>query len=250
MRITEVEKVEKSPEEIKADQEALIAKRQSDEEIKADQAARIAKRQSDEDQKRAELEKISKSRGQSVSPSLDADRKGKGPEIGDGKSLAQDFIDDVPGMLKRGKERWDQPYDQNAARADAVYSELGGVEAATGIKPEDYAEFAPAELPKPRYRKAERFSKTVLNDPNSVLQFDVPGYRTGTVGKPGTIQEKWQQFKTQPVKEKAPPGDKYERMVKDIKKGYAKDGKLTDTERGIAYATAWKLYNKRKGKKS
>ena len=55
---------------------------------------------------------------------------------------------------------------------------------------------------------------------------------------------------TKPVKEKAPPGDKYERMVKDIKKGYAKDGKLTDTERGIAYATAWKLYNKRKGKKS
>jgi len=54
----------------------------------------------------------------------------------------------------------------------------------------------------------------------------------------------------EPVKEKAPPGDKYERMVKDIKKGYAKDGKLTDTERGIAYATAWKLYNKRKGKKS
>ena len=55
---------------------------------------------------------------------------------------------------------------------------------------------------------------------------------------------------TEPVKEKAPPGDKYERMVKDIKKGYTKDGKLTDTERGIAYATAWKLYNKRKGKKS
>ena len=39
-------------------------------------------------------------------------------------------------------------------------------------------------------------------------------------------------------------------MIKDIKKGYAKDGKLTNTERSIAYATAWKLYNKRKGKKS
>ena len=40
--------------------------------------------------------------------------------------------------------------------------------------------------------------------------------------------------------EKAPPGGKYERMVKHIKKGYAKDGKLSDRERGIAYATAWK----------
>jgi len=43
--------------------------------------------------------------------------------------------------------------------------------------------------------------------------------------------------------EKAPPGSKYERMVKHIKKGYAKGG-LTDKERSIAYATAWKAHNK------
>ena len=229
MRITEVEK---SPEDIKADQEA-----------------RIAKRRAEKEQKRAEAGRIHKNKGKSVSPSLDAERKKTEPKPHDG--MVQGAIDAVTGsdMYKRGMERWNQPYDQNAARADALYSELGGVEAATGINKYDYPEFAP-ELPKPKYRKAERFSKTVLNDPNSVLQFDVPGYRTGTVGKPGTIQEKWQQFKTQTTNEKAPPGDKYERMVKDIKKGYAKDGKLTNTERGIAYATAWKLYNKRKGKKS
>lgn len=46
------------------------------------------------------------------------------------------------------------------------------------------------------------------------------------------------------VSEKAPPGEKAERMVKHIKKGYAKDGKLTDKERSIAYATAWKHHNK------
>ena len=45
------------------------------------------------------------------------------------------------------------------------------------------------------------------------------------------------------VNEKAPPGAKYERMVKHIKKGYAKGG-LTDKERSIAYATAWKAHNK------
>ena len=44
--------------------------------------------------------------------------------------------------------------------------------------------------------------------------------------------------------EKAPPGAKYERMVKHIKKGYCKDG-LTDKERAIAYATAWKSYKKK-----
>jgi hypothetical protein len=42
------------------------------------------------------------------------------------------------------------------------------------------------------------------------------------------------------VAEVAPPGAKAERMVKHIKKGYAKDGKLTKKEKGIAYATAWK----------
>ena len=42
------------------------------------------------------------------------------------------------------------------------------------------------------------------------------------------------------IAEKAPPGAKAERMVTHIKKGYAKDGKLTDREKAIAYATAWK----------
>ena len=45
-------------------------------------------------------------------------------------------------------------------------------------------------------------------------------------------------------KESAPPTAKGERMVKHIKKGYADDGKLTDKEKSIAYATAWKAHNK------
>lgn len=44
------------------------------------------------------------------------------------------------------------------------------------------------------------------------------------------------------LKEKAPPGAKYERMVKHIKAKYAKNG-LTDKEKSIAYATAWKAKN-------
>jgi hypothetical protein len=47
----------------------------------------------------------------------------------------------------------------------------------------------------------------------------------------------------QGVAEDAPPTAKGERMVKHIKKGYAKNGKLTDKERSIAYATAWKAHN-------
>jgi hypothetical protein len=48
----------------------------------------------------------------------------------------------------------------------------------------------------------------------------------------------------QGVAEVAPPGAKAERMVKHIKKGYAKDGKITPKEKSIAYATAWKAHNK------
>ena len=44
--------------------------------------------------------------------------------------------------------------------------------------------------------------------------------------------------------ESAPPTAKGERMVKHIKKRYADDGKLTDKEKSIAYATAWKAHNK------
>lgn len=45
------------------------------------------------------------------------------------------------------------------------------------------------------------------------------------------------------ISEKAPPGAKFERMVKHIKKGYSKDG-LTAKEKSIAYATAWKAKKK------
>jgi len=45
------------------------------------------------------------------------------------------------------------------------------------------------------------------------------------------------------LKEVAPPGAKAERMVKHIKAGYARDGKLTPKEKGIAFATAWKAHN-------
>lgn len=46
------------------------------------------------------------------------------------------------------------------------------------------------------------------------------------------------------IAEVAPPGAKAERMVKHIKAGYAKDGKLTDVEKRKAFGAAWKAHNK------
>ena len=56
-------------------------------------------------------------------------------------------------------------------------------------------------------------------------------------------------YRTQPsalkmsVAEVAPPGAKAERMVKHIKKSLSKDGKLSDKDKAIAYATTWKAHN-------
>ena len=58
--------------------------------------------------------------------------------------------------------------------------------------------------------------------------------------KYGTGEEESAEF------ESAPPTAKGERMVKHIKAAYSKDGKLTDKEKSIAYATAWKQHNKEK----
>jgi hypothetical protein len=60
------------------------------------------------------------------------------------------------------------------------------------------------------------------------------------IAKDGKIFTTLVKHKKPGVAEVAPPGAKAERMVKHIKKGYAKDGKLSDREKAIAYATAWK----------
>jgi hypothetical protein len=65
-------------------------------------------------------------------------------------------------------------------------------------------------------------------------------------GRDGASKEKMALIRAKHDKmdEVAPPGAKAERMVKHVKKGYAKDGKLSKREKGIAYATAWKAHNK------
>jgi hypothetical protein len=57
-------------------------------------------------------------------------------------------------------------------------------------------------------------------------------------------ENKYPQTAERGIYEKAPPGAKYERMVRHIKDRLGADG-LTDKEKGIAFATAWKAYNKK-----
>lgn len=63
------------------------------------------------------------------------------------------------------------------------------------------------------------------------------------VGRAVLAKEESEESDPASLQEKAPPGAKFERMVKHIKDKYKKGG-LTDKEKSIAYATAWKAKNK------
>lgn len=67
-------------------------------------------------------------------------------------------------------------------------------------------------------------------------------------GREGASKEKMADIRAKHDKmdEVAPPGAKAERMVKHIKKGYTKDGKLSDVEKSKAYGAVWKAHNKGK----
>lgn len=85
-----------------------------------------------------------------------------------------------------------------------------------GIKKPNYASGTP-DYAKPTTQTVNRAAKTSL--------------------PAGTMKEEEQ------IDEKAPPGAKYERMVKHIKDKMSKGG-LTKKEKSIAYATAWKAKKK------
>lgn len=76
------------------------------------------------------------------------------------------------------------------------------------------------------------------------------GYKyAGTEGgKDKCVKAGYEMDGEQELDEKAPPGAKYERMVKHIKKGYSEGG-VSEKEKSIAYATAWKEKNKKKATK-
>jgi hypothetical protein len=81
----------------------------------------------------------------------------------------------------------------------------------------------------PTIKGTEKKAKSVynpVNKPGHVKRLDKPTNKYDNVKN-----------------EVAPPGKKAEKLVKSIKAGYSKDGKLTDKEKGIAYATAWKAHN-------
>lgn len=100
------------------------------------------------------------------------------------------------------------------------------------VKEQDYSATQPSKMGlKPDYAPAGTtpdYAKSKEQTPNRAAKTSLPA---------GTMKEEEQ------IDEKAPPGAKYERMVKHIKDKMAKGG-LTKKEKSIAYATAWKAKKK------
>ena len=100
------------------------------------------------------------------------------------------------------------------------------------VKEQDYSATQPSKMGlKPDYAPAGAtpdYAKSKEQTVNRAAKTSLPA---------GTMKEEEQ------IDEKAPPGAKYERMVKHIKSKMAKGG-LTKKEKSIAYATAWKAKKK------
>ena len=90
----------------------------------------------------------------------------------------------------------------------------------------------------------EEFLGEVKDKDGNTKKIDVmKGKNKVVVNPPSATLVSHHKLEGDVIAEKAPPGAKFERMVKHIKAGYAKDG-VSDKEKSIAYATAWKAKNK------
>jgi hypothetical protein len=91
--------------------------------------------------------------------------------------------------------------------------------------------------------KEEYLGEVSDKDGNNKKIDVMKGKNKVVVNPPSATLVSHNKLKGDVIAEKAPPGAKFERMVKHIKSGYAKGG-VSDSEKSIAYATAWKAKNK------
>ena len=113
------------------------------------------------------------------------------------------------------------------------------------IKEEKGDRVIPGSLSPELQKQVQDLSKDIASGGGASIA--LKGNPTKTINISGDAPERGNKIGTRaPLNEKAPPGAKFERMVKHIKKSYSKDG-LTAKEKSIAYATAWKAKNREKG---
>jgi hypothetical protein len=134
--------------------------------------------------------------------------------------------------------------------AQQTRAELANIQPSKGtpVPAKEFAQGVLKDLKKVNVKEAE--GSWIVYDPET--KQIKKRFKTHTAGKSyaqthglgfASSEYYFDQIKEKEVAEVAPPGAKAERMVKHIKKAYAKDGKLTPKEKAIAYATTWKAHN-------
>lgn len=96
-----------------------------------------------------------------------------------------------------------------------------------------------------RFREKEHADAFKHSVNNHQYQRVSPSRRALSIGAAQTERMLGEDVERVDIDEKAPPGAKYERMVKHIKAKYAAGG-LTDAEKRKAYGAAWNAYNAQK----
>ncbi len=192
--------------------------------------------------------------------SMAARAASRGPKkrvpLGQGtRNKASKFTPSSPEQAKADKERWNSYWETMHRKEDIEISRdrmrFMLDEAKRGLWDNIHAKRKRGERPA---KPGEKGYPKTLNIEEGIKQArkNVGASKCWTGKKLGNPPTKMKGGKEVPncvpeeveLIEKAPPGAKFERMVKHIKKGYSKDG-LTDKERSIAYATAWKQYKKK-----
>ena len=144
--------------------------------------------------------------------------KDRGPrDTGRGDELARREKTLGKGGLGKGK-----PFGKEY-KEKGKYGNSYNIAGPKGVLPEGEREDNP-RIPGTQNTAKSRYNPT--NKPAPVKKLDKP-------------TDKFDKIKN----EVAPPGKKAEKMVKGMKANFAKDGKLTDKEKSIAYATTWKAHN-------
>jgi len=165
------------------------------------------------------------------------------------KKIKEETVDEAKiDDVKYGKGKgWDQPDGKSMTKYSARHSYLK--KNPPNVRSDRNKRHSAVDVVFHGHDKVERDRKAKHHASKGVKK--VKGAKTPSGGKEA-LKKRFQDqgamesYQPEVVSEVAPPTKKHERMVKHIKKSYAKDGGLTDQEKSIAYATAWKNYKKDK----
>jgi hypothetical protein len=175
-------------------------------------------------------------------------RKVRGSAIAKKKGVSEEFLGEVENKTENQKKKITGEKVNNYSGKTAVVKVFPSL----GEQIEDDKSVVGSQQKKPagldpNQKRQVSNLQQFQNKERQLNQQKLAAQKSGRIPV-GSLQTSSYELEGEDIQEVSPPSAKAERMVKNIKKAYAKDGKLTKKEKSIAYATAWKHYNEEKEK--